>query len=116
MNPRVNLRELLFPFQKVHIHLSFFMKITMIMALAADKSHEAGFDSVMDDSRIICQIIRKIYAEQTDLDQYEDIAKPDYNQYDYNFTSDSDDEEGVGGASLISSLSSTHLETTQPKC
>ncbi|KAB8289811.1 hypothetical protein EYC80_010444 [Monilinia laxa] len=114
MNPRVNLRELLFPFQKVHMPLILLHEDHNTYGAAADKSHEAGFDSWMT-AELFVKLSAKLYAEQTDLDQYEDGVKPDYNEYDHDTTSDSDDEEeGAGGASLISSLASTHLETTNP--
>ncbi|KAI9641526.1 hypothetical protein NHQ30_010338 [Ciborinia camelliae] len=113
MNPRVNLRELLIPFQKVHMPLILLHEEHNTYGAASGKSHEAGFDSWMT-AELFVKLSAQLYAEQTDLDQYEDVTKVNYHEMDSYSSSDSDDQEGSGGAPLISPISNLSIELPPP--
>ncbi|ESZ92144.1 hypothetical protein SBOR_7475 [Sclerotinia borealis F-4128] len=108
MNPRVNLKELLIPFQKVHMPLILLHEEHNTYGAASGKSHEAGFDSWMT-AELFVKLSAQLYAKETDLDQYEDIVTVDYQERDYDSSSDSD-EQNAGGASLVPQLDNLPIE------
>ncbi|KAF7857284.1 hypothetical protein EAF04_009525 [Stromatinia cepivora] len=112
MNPRVNLKELLIPFQKVHMPLILLHEKHNTYGAVNGKSHEAGFDSWMT-AELFVKLSAQLYAEQTDLNQYENKTQVNYSEIEYDSDSDSDDQEGSGGAPLVSPLSNPPIITAK---
>ncbi|EDN98813.1 hypothetical protein SS1G_13672 [Sclerotinia sclerotiorum 1980 UF-70] len=113
MNPRVNLKELLIPFQKVHMPLILLHEKHNTYGGVNGKSHEAGFDSWMT-AELFVKLSAKLYAEQTDLNQEENRTRVNYSEIDYDSDSDSDDQEGSGGASLASPSCNSPIVRAKP--
>ncbi|KAF7916191.1 uncharacterized protein EAE98_010776 [Botrytis deweyae] len=107
MKPRVNLKELLIPFQKIHMPLILLHEKHNTYGATNGNAHEAGFDSWMT-AELFAKLSAQLYAEQSDSQSpSQDNYKHDYSD-DYIPSSDSDSEdEGSGGASLFSPVSSS---------
>ncbi|KAF7891512.1 uncharacterized protein EAF02_001837 [Botrytis sinoallii] len=113
MKPRVNLKELLIPFQKIHMPLILLHEKHNTYGATNGNAHEAGFDSWMT-AELFAKLSAQLYAEQSDSQSpSEDNYKRDYSD-DYIPSSDSDSEdEGSGGASLFSPVSSSTVSRSK---
>ncbi|KAF7892109.1 hypothetical protein EAF00_008411 [Botryotinia globosa] len=112
MKPRVNLKELLIPFQKIHMPLILLHEKHNTYGATNGNAHEAGFDSWMT-AELLVKLSAQLYAEQSDSQSpSQDNYKYDYSD-DY-IPSDSDSEdEGSGGASLFSPVSNSAFPTSK---
>ncbi|THV54710.1 hypothetical protein BGAL_0021g00120 [Botrytis galanthina] len=113
MKPRANLKELLIPFQKIHMPLILLHEKHNTYGATNGNAHEAGFDSWMT-AELLVKLSAQLYAEQSDSQSpSQDDYKQDYSD-DYIPSSDSDSEdEGSGGASLFSPVSNSAFPTSK---